>query len=87
MSSKKALVPATSKMFKKGINCLGLRPCNGKKRNVVEKSITHHKGENKSDAINEIDKPQASQSEKDKYISNESSKYMSLNKPRASNIT
>ena len=46
----------------------------------MEKSITHHKGENKTDAINETDKPQGSQSKKDKYISNESNKGMPLDK-------
>ena len=39
--------------------------------------------ENKIDAINQTDKPQASQSKKDKYISNESNKVMSLDKSRS----
>ena len=52
------------------------------KCNVVEKSITHHKGKNKIDAINEIDKPQASQSKKYKSIRNESDKVISLDKSR-----
>ena len=46
-------------MVKEGINDME------KKLNVVEKAITPHKGGNKVDAINETDKPQASQSKKD----------------------
>ena len=74
-------------MVKKGINDKKT------KQNVVEKSITHHKGKNKIDTINETDKPQASQTKKDKSISNESNKGMPLNKSsslyksRASKIT
>ena len=40
------------------------------KCNVVGKSITHHKGGNKIDAINKIDKPQSYQSKKDKSDKN-----------------
>ena len=60
---------------------------------MVEKAITHQKGENKINAINETDKPQASQSKKDKSINNESNKGMeldisrSLNKPGSSQRT
>ena len=60
-------------MVKEGINDM-------EKLNMVEKSITNHKGGNKIDAINETYKPQAYQSEKDKSISNESKKGMSLDK-------
>ena len=70
MSSKNPLFPITEKMVKEGINDIET------KRNVVEKAITHHKGKNKIDAINETDKTQASQSKKDKSIRNESNKCM-----------
>ena len=54
-----------------------------KKRNVVEKAITHHNGGNKIDVISKTDKPQASQSKKDKSIRNEAKIYMSLDKSRS----
>ena len=57
MSSKNPLVSTTYKMVKEGINDI-------KKPNVVEKSITHCIEKNKTDAINETDKPQASQNKK-----------------------
>ena len=50
---------------------------------MAEKAITHHKGKNKIDAINETEKPQASQSKKDKSIRNESNKGISLDKSRS----
>ena len=63
MSSKNTLVATTDKLVKEGINDMETKP------NMVEKAITHHMGENKIDAINETDKPQLSQSKKDKSIS------------------
>ena len=46
---------------------------------------SHHSSQvKKIDTINETDKPQAYQSKKDKSISNESNKCMSLDKSRAS---
>ena len=65
MSSKKPFVATTDKMVKEGINDMDT------KHNVVEKNITHLIENNKIDAINKTDKQQASQSEKDKSISNE----------------
>ena len=73
MSSKKPLVHTTEKMVTEGINYMETE-CN-----VMEKFITHHKEKNKIYTINEIDKQQASQSKKDKSISIESTKGMSLN--------
>ena len=87
MSSINPLVPTTDNKVKEGINYMQTKP------NVEEKSISHRKGENKIHAINETDKPHASQSKKDKSISNESNKGMSLDKSgsldksRASQIT
>ena len=63
------------------------------KHNGVDKSITHCMVKNKIDAMNESDKPQASQIKKDKSISNESNKGVSwdksssLGKSRDSQIT
>ena len=71
----------TEKMVKEGINDIEI------KCHVVEKSITHHKGKNTIDAINEIDKPRASQSKEDKSIRNESNKGMSLEKSTSSQRT
>ena len=68
-------------MVKEGIIDMETKP------NVVEKAITHHKGGNKINAINETEKPQVYQSKKDKYISNESNKGTALNKSRSSQIT
>ena len=65
MSSKKPLVHTIEKMVKERINDMET------KCNVVEKAITHHNGGNKIDVISKTDKPQASQSKKDKSISNE----------------
>ena len=73
MTSENSLVHTIEEMVKEGIDDMG-------GGNVLEKSINHHKGKNKIDAINEIDKPQAYQSKKDKSISNESNKGMSLDK-------
>ena len=42
-----------------------------KQRNVEEKAITYHRGENKIDKVNETDKPQTSKSKIYKYVSNE----------------
>ena len=53
------------------------------RRNGVEKSITNHKWRNKIGIINKTYKPQASQSKKDKFISNESNNNMSLDKYRS----
>ena len=47
---------------------------------MVEKAITHKKGGNKIDAINETDKQQASKIKKYKSIRNESNKGMELDK-------
>ena len=54
------------------------------KHNGVDKSIIHCMVKNKIDAMNETDKSQAYQSKKDKSISNESKKVISLDKSRAS---
>ena len=53
------------------------------KPNVVEEAIAHTMKKNNIDAINETEKPQASQSKKDKSIKNESSKGISLDKSRS----
>ena len=74
MSSKNPLAPNTENMVKEGVNYMET------KRNVVEKAITNNKEKNKTDAINKTDKPQSSQSKKDKSIKYESIKCMSLNK-------
>ena len=74
MSSKKPLVHTTEEMVKEGIDDMETQFY------VVEKSINHHKEKNKIDAINEIDKPQAYQSKRDKSIRNESNKGMSVDK-------
>ena len=58
MSSKDPLVPTTENMAKEGIGDMET------KLNMMEKAITHHKEKNKIDAINKIDKPQASQSKR-----------------------
>ena len=77
MSSNKPLVHTTKKMVKEGINNMET------KRNVVKTAITHHKGGNKIDTVNETDKPQASKIKRDKYISNESNKDVALEKYRS----
>ena len=74
MPSKNPVVATTDKMVKEGINYMETKP------NLVEKYITHRMGGNKIDAINKTDKPQASQIKKDKSISNESNKCVSLDK-------
>ena len=51
---------------------------------MIEIAITHHKGGNKIDTVNETGKPQVSKSKKDKSISNESKKGVALDKSRPS---
>ena len=64
MSFKNPLFPTIDKIVKEGINDMEKKP------NVVEKAITHHMEKNKIDNIKKTDKPQGSQSKKDKSISN-----------------
>ena len=61
MSYKNSLVPTTENMVKEVINDMETKPT------VVEKAVTHCMEKNKIDDINETDKPQESQSKKDKY--------------------
>ena len=77
MSTKNTLVATKDNMVQEGIDYMETKPY------VVEKSITHHVEKDKIDAINETDKPQASQSKKDKSIRNESNKGMSFDKSRS----
>ena len=53
------------------------------KLNVMKEAITHPIATNKIDTVNETDKPQASKSKKDKFISNESDKSISLDKSKS----
>ena len=65
-------------MVKEGINDMETKP------NVVDESITHPIEKYIIDTVNETDKPQAFKSNKDKSISNESNKGISLDKSRSS---
>ena len=50
---------------------------------MVKEAITHPTPKNKIDTVNEINKPQASKSKKDKSISNKSDKDRSFDKSRS----
>ena len=76
MSSKRPLVATTDQMAKEGIDDM-------KKPNMTEKAITNRMGKNKIYSTNKTDKPKAYQSKKDKSISNESNKGISLDKSRS----
>ena len=74
MSCKKPLVPNTENMIKEGINDM--------KKNLMRwRNHRSSQGKEQIYAINKTEKPQAYQSKKDKSISNESNKSVSLNKP------